>query len=65
MPSLLILVRPDVMGSIRGIYVCFIKQLNSPLSRMYVQMCIRVKWVAVSVHSENWNVVLNVFLIHS
>ena len=37
------------------ISTCLIKQPNGTLSRMYVQTYIRVKWVAVSVHSEAWN----------
>ena len=61
------LVKPEVTGSIPGVShkfrivwiiipACLIKQPNGTLSRMYVQTYIRVKWVAVSVYSEAWNV---------
>ena len=62
------IVRPEVTGSIPGVShkfrivriinsACLIKQPNG----MYVQTYIRVKRVAVSVHSEAWtNVVWNV-----
>ena len=60
------LVKPEVTGSILGVSykfrivwiiipACLIKQPKGTLSRMYVQTYIRVKWVAVSVHSEAWN----------
>ena len=59
-------VKPEVTGSTPGVShkfrivriiipACFIKQINGTLSQMYVQTYIRVKWVAVSVHSEAWN----------
>ena len=59
------LVKPEVTGSIPGVSqkfrivwiiipACLIKQPNGTLSRIYVQTYIRVKWVAVSVHSEAW-----------
>ena len=60
------LVKPEVTGSIPGvshkfriariiISACLIKQNNGILSPMYVQVYIRIKRVAVSVHSETWN----------
>ena len=51
---------PDVSHKCRIVWIiipaCLIKQPNGTLSRMCVQTYISVKWVAVSVHSEAWNV---------
>ena len=62
------LVKTEITGSIPGAFhkfgivriiipVCLIKQPNGTVSRMKVQTYIRVKikWVAVSVHSEAGN----------